>query len=195
MEKQRRINTIVVCGLMIVIAGMTIGFAALSQRLDINGTATVKSASNSWNVFFSNVNTTGGLTGTGTWTTAPSVTTDATNTGSNNKISFACDLAAPGDSCTVTATIKNAGSTAAKYTGYTFKVDSKTETGTSVTLDSGAVITITPATSWEANTTVLNQNDTGDFIIKMELPTTVTSLPDAETSHKFEMSINFEQNQ
>ena len=195
MEKQRRINTIVVCGLMIVIGAMTIGFAALSQRLDINGTATVKNASTSWNVYFSSVNTTGGLTGTGNWATAPSVSTDSTNTGSNNKIAFACDLAAPGDSCTVTAAITNGGTTSAKYTGYTFSVDGKAQSGTSVTLDSGAVITITPAASWEANTTVLKQNDTGNFIIKMELPTTVTSLPDEETSHKFEMSINFEQNQ
>lgn len=42
MEKQRRINTLVICGLLIVVGAMTIGFAALNQRLDIEGTATVK---------------------------------------------------------------------------------------------------------------------------------------------------------
>lgn len=94
MINQRRINTFVVCGLMVVVGAMTIGFAALSQRLDINGTATVKSAESSWNVYFSDVNTTGGTVGTGEWTTAPSVSTDATNSGSKNKITFACSLAA-----------------------------------------------------------------------------------------------------
>lgn len=195
MEKQRRANTVIVCGLMLVIAAMSVGFAALSQRLDINGTAVVKSASNSWNVYFSDVNTTGGEVGSGKWTSAPSVSTDTDNTGSNNKISFACELVAPGDACSVTATVKNGGTIAAKYTGYTFKVDGKAETGTSVTLDSGAVVTITPAADWTEDTTVLNQNDSGTFIVKMELPTALTSLPSAEKSHKVELSINFVQNQ
>lgn len=194
MEKQRRINTLVICGLILIVASMSIGFAALAQRLDINGTATVKSAASSWNVYFSEVST-GGLAGTAAWTQSPAISTDSSNTGSNNKISFGCELAAPGDSCTVTATIKNGGTTEAKYTGYTFKVDSATETGTSVTLASGAVVTVTPADTWVANTTVLPQNDTGTFVIKMELPSSLTELPDTETSHQVELSINFVQNQ
>lgn len=193
MEKQRRINTFVICGLIVVVGIMTVGFAALSQRLDINGTATVKSASSSWNVYFSNVDA-GTLVGTASWAVAPKISTDSGNTGSNNKISFACDLVAPGDSCTVTATIKNGGTTQAKYTGYTLNVDSKTETGTTVTLATGAKVTITPATDWTANTTVLNQNDTGTFVVKMELPSTVNALPDTETNHTVDLSINFAQN-
>lgn len=195
MEKQKRINTLVICGLMIVVGAMTIGYAALSQRLDINGTAVVKSAASSWNVYFSSVNTSGGLVGTGAWTAAPAISTDSSNTGSNNKISFACELVAPGDSCTVTATIKNGGTTKAKYTGYTFTVDSSTETGNSVTLSDGVVVTITPAATWTANTTVLDTNDTGDFIVKMELPSTVESLPANETTHSVSLSINFAQSQ
>lgn len=195
MEKQRRINTFVICGLIIVVGVMSVGFAALSQRLDINGTATVKSATSSWNVYFSDVNTSGGLTGTGSWKTAPAISTDTANTGSNNKISFACELAAPGDSCTVTATIKNGGTTVAKYTGYTFSVDDNTETGTSVTLTDGAVVSITPEENWTANTTTLDKDATGTFVVKMELPSTVTTLPTSETSHKVDLSINFVQNQ
>lgn len=195
MKSQRNINTFVICGLLVVVGAMTVGFAALSQRLDISGTAAVKSAASSWNVHFSDVNTSDGLTGTGTWKTAPAISTDSSNTGSNNKISFACELAAPGDSCTVTATIKNGGTTKAKYTGYTFQVDSATKTEKTVTLASGAVVTVTPAASWTENTTVLSQNDTGTFEIKVELPSTLTSLPAAETTHNVELSINFEQNQ
>lgn len=194
MEKQKRINTIAICGLIVVVVAMTVGFAALSQRLDVSGTATVKSAASSWNVYFSNVST-DEKTGSASWTTAPAISTDSSNTGSSNKITFACELAAPGDSCTVTATIKNGGTTSAKYTGYTFKVDSTTQTGTSATLSSGAVVTITPQSTWTANTTVLAQNDSGTFVIKMELPSSVTSLPANATEHSVELSINFEQNQ
>lgn len=194
MEKQRRINTFVICGLIVVVGIMTVGYATLSQRLDINGTATVKSASSSWNVHFSNVEA-GTPVGTASWTAAPAISTNSSNTGSDNKISFACDLVAPGDSCTVTATIKNGGTTKAKYTGYTLNIDDQTQTGTTVTLSTGAKVTITPDTNWTANTTVLNLNDTGTFVVKMELPTTVTELPTSETNHKVDLSINFEQNQ
>lgn len=196
MEKQKKINTFVICALMVVVAVMSIGYAALAQRLDIAGTATVKSAASSWNVYFSGVTaSTDGLAGTASWTTAPAISTDSSNTGSNNKISFACELTAPGDSCAVTAEIKNGGTTEAKYTGYTFKVDGTTQAGTSTTLSSGAVVTVTPAATWTENTTVLSQNDTGTFVIKMELPSSVTALPDADTEHNVELSINFVQNQ
>lgn len=188
MEKQRRINTLVICGLLIVVGAMTVGFAALSQRLDIEGTATVKNAASSWNILFSNVEST--KTGTGEFTTAPSINTDA----SSNKITFACDLAAPGDSCTVTATVKNGGTTSAKYKGYTLTVDDETVTGASKTLASGAIVTVTPATGWAADTKVLAQNDEGTFTVKMELPSTVTSLPENAEQTKITLSINFEQN-
>ena len=97
MEKQKRINTFVICGLLLVVGAMTIGFANLSQRLDVSGTATIKGAASSWNVYFSNV-TTDGIEGHASYTTTPSITTDTGNTGTNNKITFACDLSAPGDS-------------------------------------------------------------------------------------------------
>lgn len=192
MEKQRRINTLVICGLLIVVGAMTIGFAALSQRLDIEGTATVKSAASSWNVYFSKVDN--DKVGTGSFSTAPTISTDSNNFGSDNKITFACDLAAPGDSCTVTATVKNGGTTVAKYKGYTLSVGGETVEGTSKTLSSGAVVTVTPADGWTADTKVLNQNDEGTFVVKMELPSSVTKLPEAAEETKVSLSINFEQN-
>lgn len=195
MERQKRINTLVICGLIVVISAMTIGFAALNQRLDISGTATVKNSATSWNVHFSNVSTAADtLNGNAAWTTAPTISTDSTNTGSSNKITFACDLVSPGDYCSVNATIKNGGTTEAKYTGYTLKVDDSPKTETKVTLATGAVVEITPAATWEPNTTVLAKNQTGDFVIKMSLPSTLESLPENEQNHKIELSINFTQN-
>ena len=188
MEKQKKINTIVICGLLLVVGAMTIGFAALSQRLNIEGTANVKNASSSWNVFFSNVSS--DKTGTGEFTDGPEINTTA----SSNKITFACDLAAPGDSCTVTATIKNGGTTSAKYKGYTLKVNNEDVTETSKVLSSGAKITVTPAASWTADTTVLAKDETGTFTIKMELPTELTSLPSTAETNNISLDINFEQN-
>lgn len=191
MEKQRRINTLVICGLIAVVTVMSIGFATLSQQLLISGTTTVKSSSSSWNVYFSQVTPT--IAGNANFTTSPAISTDSTLSGSNNKITFACELTAPGDSCTVTAEITNGGTLNALYKGYTFSVGGTTQTGTSVTLDSGAIVTVTPATGWTADTTTLASKDTGTFVIKMELPSTVTSLPSTDEETTVELTIDFEQ--
>lgn len=192
MEKQRKINTFVICGLIVIVVAMSIGYAALSQRLDIAGTATIKNSASSWNIYFSNVENAVG--GTGSWATAPNISTDTGNTGSSNKISFSCELSAPGDFCTVTATIKNGGTTTAKYSGYTFSVDSSEIKETTKTLASGAKVTITPESTWTVGTSTLAKNDTGTFVIKMELPSDLTTLPTDDTQHSVTLNINFVQN-
>lgn len=50
MEKERKIKVLSVITLVVAILGLTIAFAALSQTLTINGTASVDAAS--WNVHF-----------------------------------------------------------------------------------------------------------------------------------------------
>ncbi|MGN1379675.1 MAG: hypothetical protein ACI4XR_04725 [Bacilli bacterium] len=192
MEKQRKINTFVICGLIVIVVAMSIGYAALSQRLDITGTATVKSSASSWNIYFSDV--ANDKSGTGSWTTPPAISTDAGNSGTSNKITFSCELSAPGDSCSVTATIKNGGTTTAKYSGYKLTVDSTEITETTKTLTSGAIVTITPESTWTAGTSTLAQNDTGTFVIKMELPSTLTTLPTTDTEHSVTLNVNFVQN-
>lgn len=192
MGRQKQINTMAVCGLIIAVTAMTIGFAALSQRLDISGTATVNSAAQSWNINFSKVDTTNGLLGNATWATQPSVTTDTDNNGSNNKITFACTLTAPGDSCALTATVKNSGTTTAKYTGYTITVDGQNVSAGS-SLSDGTAISVTEPETWAADTTELAKDGTGDFILKAELPSTVTTLPSSTTAHSITVSINFTQ--
>ena len=108
MEKQKKFNYVIICGLLVAVIMMSIGYASLAQTLKMEGTATIKSASSSWNVYFSNVTPDQG--NTASWTTSPTISTDTDNTGSNNKITFACELVAPGDWCSTTATIKNGGS-------------------------------------------------------------------------------------
>ena len=84
MKKSNKKFTLLAVALLFVIS---IGYAALSTTLSINGTANI--ASNSWNVHFANIQTT---TGSVTPTTAPTVS--GTNTTS---LTWAVSLAEPGD--------------------------------------------------------------------------------------------------
>lgn len=191
MEKTKKFNYVVICGLLVAVIMMSIGYATLAQTLNMEGTASIKSASSSWNVHFSNV--TPNQDNTASWSTSPTVTTDETNTGTKNKIEFACELIAPGDWCSTTATVKNGGTIEALYKGYTFKVDDAEVNGTTITTDAGVIITLTPATNWTADSTILKQNDTGEFEIKMELPSSISSLPTADVSHKVSLVLDFDQ--
>ena len=53
MEKERRIRKLTVVALVVAVLGLTVAFAALSQTLTINGTASVDSAS--WDIHFANL--------------------------------------------------------------------------------------------------------------------------------------------
>ena len=67
MEKERRTKALVVVVLLIVVAGLTIAFAALSTTLNINGTAYLDAAK--WGIRFENLSSPtkiGSATTTGT---------------------------------------------------------------------------------------------------------------------------------
>ena len=50
MEKGRKVKIISLCALLVAVLGLTVAFAALSQTLTINGSATVDTAT--WNIHF-----------------------------------------------------------------------------------------------------------------------------------------------
>ena len=52
MEKERKIKVLSVAALLVAVLGLTVAFAALSQTLTINGSATVNTAS--WDIHFKN---------------------------------------------------------------------------------------------------------------------------------------------
>ena len=54
MEKERRIKILSIIALIIAVLGLTVAFAALSETLTINGTASVEAAS--WDIHFENLN-------------------------------------------------------------------------------------------------------------------------------------------
>lgn len=103
MEKERGAKIIAVIALLVAVAGLTIGYAAYSSTLTINGTATVDPAD--WNVKFaytSGDRLIAEKTGNATETTAPTLTDTAVS-------GFDVVLNAPGDSITYKFSVKNAG--------------------------------------------------------------------------------------
>lgn len=89
---------------MILLFGMGIGYASLSQTLEIDGTSDIDSAS--WNVHFENVQVT-----TGSVTAATPTITD------NTSVSFSATLENPGDFYEFTVDLVNSGTLNAKLDG------------------------------------------------------------------------------
>ena len=106
MEKERRTKALVVVVLLIVIAGLTIAFASLSQILTINGSANVNAAT--WNIHFKN-NIETSTTGTAKIITKPTLD-DKTLSIKNFEVS----LTKPGDIAVLMVDIINDGTIDAK---------------------------------------------------------------------------------
>ena len=107
MEKERRTKALVVVVLLIVVAGLTIAFAAISTTLNINGTAYLDAAK--WGIRFENLSSPtkiGSVTTTGT--AKIEETKAAEITGINVSLSI------PGDKVTYTVDLVNKGTINAK---------------------------------------------------------------------------------
>ena len=108
MEKERGAKIIAIVALLIAVVGLTVGYAAYSSTLTINGTANVDPAS--WKVNFdykTGTSLTGVTKGHAAENTAPTLA-DTTISG------FDVTLKAPGDSVTYNFLIKNSGTLNAK---------------------------------------------------------------------------------
>ena len=107
MEKERRTKALVVVVLLIVIAGLTIAFAALSTTLNINGTAYLDAAK--WGIRFENLSSptkigSANVTGTAKIEETKSAEITGINVG----------LSTPGDKVTYTVDLVNKGTINAK---------------------------------------------------------------------------------
>ena len=109
MEKERKIKLLSLCVLIVAVLGLTIAFAALSQTLTINGSATAEKSS--WDVRFENLNLSE-KTGTAEVSTSPSLT-ETTISGLN------ISLSKPGDKIIYEFDLVNNGSIDAKLTDIT----------------------------------------------------------------------------
>lgn len=103
MQKDRGFRALAIAAICVAVVALSIGYAALSQSLDIDGTTTVKG--NTWDVGFETLEVptldNGNLTGSATEISSSiSVTT----------LDFAINLVLPGDSVTYVWTVHNKGS-------------------------------------------------------------------------------------
>ena len=107
MEKERRTKALVIVVLLIVVAGLTIAFAALSTTLNINGTAYLDAAK--WGIRFESLSSPtkiGSATTTGTAKIEESKAAEITD--------MNVSLSTPGDKVTYTVDLVNKGTINAK---------------------------------------------------------------------------------
>lgn len=177
MEKERGAKIIAIVALLIAVVGLTVGYAAYSSTLTINGTATVDPAS--WKVNFDYKNGTNSLTGTtkghATEKTAPTLE-DTTISG------FDVTLKAPGDSVTYNFLIKNSGTLNAKLASFTMGTLTCTPNeGSSISPENATKLcgelkyTLTYAGGSTITTDeILNSNNSKELELKLEWPSTST---------------------
>lgn len=98
MEKERKIKILSLVALIVAVLGLTVAFAALSQTLTINGTASVNAAE--WDIHFANLS-------------EPVIEGDATSTkptlSGTSITGYAATVTKPGDSVVYEFDIVNAG--------------------------------------------------------------------------------------
>ena len=107
MEKERRTKALAVVVLLIVVAGLTVAFAALSATLNINGTAYLDAAK--WGIKFENLSS---PTKIGSATTTGTAKIEEAKSASITGINVS--LSTPGDKVTYTVDLVNEGTINAK---------------------------------------------------------------------------------
>ena len=107
MEKERRTKALVIVVLLIVVAGLTVAFAALSTTLNINGTAYLDAAK--WGIRFENLSS---PTKIGSATTTGTAKIEETKAAEITGINVS--LMAPGDKVMYTVDLVNKGTINAK---------------------------------------------------------------------------------
>ena len=175
MESKRKSKGIIIGVLCAVIVFMSIGFAALSSQLKINGNATI---SDTWNVQIASITKKEGSTGV-TETDQPTHTATTAN--------FNVSLKEPGDYAIYTVTVKNTGSLDAVLTRIT---ETEGEGG------SAAIkYTVTPAAGSEQGSDLPKTNGIHTFDVKVEYLSTAVgeNAPAANASKSLSVTLDYNQ--
>ena len=142
---------LVALALLLSVVGISIGFAAMSQELDINGVAEVAPAT--WKIKFKDLSAPT-ITGDAVVTTAPTITSD-THIGN-----YDIKLTKPGDSVVYTFKVANEGTIDAELGTYTKAAPTFTGTGTTAAADQDIVYNNFVYTLTYADGTAIQTNDT-----------------------------------
>lgn len=176
MEKERGAKIIAIVALLIAVVGLTVGYAAYSSTLTINGNANVDPAS--WKVNFgykTGDSLTGTINGHATENTAPTLA-DTTISG------FDVTLKAPGDSVTYNFLIKNSGTLNARLANFTMgTLTCAPNEGSSISPENATKLcgelkyTLTYAGGSTITTgEILNPNNSKELELKLEWPSAST---------------------
>lgn len=173
-ENKKTLYSFVALSLVLSVIGISVGFAAMSTELNLNGSASVVPAT--WKIKFNNLSSPA-ITGAATVVTAPTITSD-THIGN-----YEVQLSKPGDEVVYTFDVVNDGSIDAELSTYTFATPTITGTGTSAATDeatvtSNLVYTLTYADGSAIGVNdVLNHGDTASLKLTVGYSATATALP------------------
>ena len=173
--ESKNVKMLAIVALLVAIGGLTMGYAALTQTLNISTSATVQSQATTWDIHFENADT-GTTTGHAVKGNLSLDTTTVTLSGVVLKVQ--------GDKVEYTFDVKNAGQVNAKIStltpkvstvggngtdqtnvenGYEYKLtysDSDTEVKETDTLNAGETRTLKLTVSLKADATLPNQDIT-----------------------------------
>lgn len=176
--KKKKNSSFVVIALLLIVT-ISIGYAALSATLNINGTSTIKT--NTWDVHFANVKVT---TNTGaTVTKAPTITE-----GKTTEVTYNVALNQPGSVYEFTVDVVNGGTIAAK-TSAAPTLGGNTQTAIfnyTVTWSDGSLITANTALAAGAT-------KTAKVRVEYKKDITAAQLPSADTALSLTCSIPYVQ--
>lgn len=154
----KKVKNILLLILLLVVLGMTIGYAALAQLLNINGTANITA---SWDIKITNI-------AEGTLSGAKSKTA-AVVSGDKLSATFDVDLLYPGASATYIVTVQNGGTIDAKLESIT-GIDTANSAA-----PSGIIYSINAVES-----DVLNNGDSKDYTVTVKWEDT-NAIPEVKT--------------
>ena len=149
-EGKKTLYYFIALSLVLSVVGISVGFAAMSSQLNVNGTANVVPAS--WKVKFNNLSSPT-ITGDAEVVQAPVVESD-THIGN-----YEVKLTKPGDTVVYTFDITNEGSLDAELSDYTFTTPTITGTGDKADQDASIVSSNLVYTLTYADGTAISQND------------------------------------
>lgn len=165
--------------LLLLVITISIGYAALSTTLNINGTSTI--TKQTWNVYFDTLTVTSGSV---TPTTAAAISSD------KQTVTYTVPLTKPGEFYEFSVVVKNAGTLPAKISA------TPTLSGVSTAQD----VYVNYTVKWSDNTTIAagdtiaaGATKTAKVRVEYDKNITASQLPTADQTLSLKFSMNFVQ--
>ena len=176
-SKENRIQNVILGVLAVSLISLTIAYAQLTQRLNINGTA--KSKSNTWDIHFENLKST--VTGNATLSQDNPLTIISNSTTISGSVG---NLSLPGDSIVYTFDIANKGTMSAQLSADPIisspECSSNDATGATVVCEN-VIYTLTYADGSKIKTgDILEKGEKKAAKLTLSLKDSMSSVPSAE---------------